>query len=347
MAENINIEQEIALIRSGKGYSVAGLAELRARIENSDSPEKNSYLATIDKVISRIPDADLSKKEYVKKLAMHKVAVLVKELIGDRSIRRTAEDTGVAASYITGILKEKYLPSADILRKLASPEAKPQNAITLEDLMVAAGYQNDYVEEAFKDAVFDEIQDEDSGKAIDIMPNMEVLSRMAAYAEKLGGSYTPQDRHRLRMQEMSKFESLATGIVYKALAEKGIHFSNANDVVGVRGFRPDMSIYVPMQPILEWWFEYKHIGSEGNKGLFNLKHILGQFMFVEPKMERKISLVINSRETFDMLCGYKDKLAYRGDLSIILIDEGSFSVVQEEYLAHYELNKKDSEFYII
>lgn len=68
MAENINIEQEIALIRSGKGYSVAGLAELRARIENSDSPEKNSYLATIDKVISRIPDADLSKKEYVKSL---------------------------------------------------------------------------------------------------------------------------------------------------------------------------------------------------------------------------------------------------------------------------------------
>lgn len=347
MREKNYIENEINLIKSGKGYSVAGLAELRDRIEKSDFPEKEKYLAEIDKTIMSIPDGDMSKKEYLKKQAMRKVATIVRELIGERSIRRTAEDTGVAASYITGILKEKYLPSADILRKLASPEAKPQNAVTLEDLMVAAGYQNDYVEESFKDALYDEIQDEESGKAIDIRPNMEVLSQVAARVVNKSDTITPHERHRLRMQELSKYESLATGIIYKALTENDIHFSNANDVVGVRGFRPDMSIYVPMQPILEWWFEYKHIGAEGYKGMFNLKHALGQFMFVEPKMERKISLVINNREAFDILCGYKDKLAYRGDLSIILIDEGTFSLEQEVYLAHYDPNRKDSEFYIV
>ncbi len=304
-------------------------------------------MAEINKAIMSVPDADLSKKEYIKKLAMHKVAVLVKELVGERSIRRTAEDTGVAASYITGILKEKYLPSADILRKLASPDSKPQNAVTLEDLMIAAGYQTDYVEEAVKDAVYYENQDQDGGKAIDIQSNREVLSRMAASAEKLGDMISPQERYRLRKQEMSKFESLATGVVYKALAEKSISFSNANDVVGVRGVGPDMSVRVSIKTIHEWWFDYKHIGVEGNKGLFNLRHILGHLMFVEPKLDRKISLVINSREAFDGLCGYKDKLAYRGDLSIILIDEGTFSVIQEEYLAHYDPNKKDSEFYII
>ena len=347
MAEEINIEYEISLIKSGRGYSVAGLAELRARIEKSDSPDKDKYLAEIDKFIMSVPDGDMSKKEYLKKQAIHKVALLVDELKGDRSIRRTAEDTGVAASYITGILKEKYLPSADILRKLAAPEAKPQNAITLEDLMVAAGYQTDYVEEAYKEALYDEVQDDHSGKTIDVQPNIEMLSRIAAYAEKFNGPTPSQERQKQRMQEMSKFESLATGVIYKALAEKGIHFSNANDVVGVRGFRPDMSVYVPMQPILEWWFEFKYIGADKNRGYINLKHILGQFMFIEPKLERKISLVISSREDFDILCGYKDKLAYRGDLSVILIDEETFSVVREEYLAHYNMYDNESEFYIV
>ena len=56
-----------------------------------------------------------------------------------------AEDSGVAASYITAIINGKYLPSAEILRKLSVPYARPQNGITLEDLMIAAGYQEDYV----------------------------------------------------------------------------------------------------------------------------------------------------------------------------------------------------------
>ena len=307
-----------------------------------DNKDINKY-SDGDKTIERTNKKENDSKAETKR----KLAMIVKELIGNRSIRRTAEDSGVAASYITGILKERYIPSAEILRKLAMPEARPQNAVTLEDLMVAAGYQNDYVEEAFKDAVFDEIEDVESGKTIDIEPNMEVLSRIAKHAEEYGGASSHRERHKMRMQEMSKFKSLATGIVYKALTEKGIHFSNAYDVVGIRGFKPDMSIHVPMQPILEWWFEYKSIGAEGRGGLFNLKHFLGQFMFIEPKLDRKISVVINNRDVFDALCGYKDKLAYRGDLSIILIDEGTFSVVQEEYLAHYNLDKKDPEFYII
>ena len=74
---------------------------------------------------------------------------------------------------------------------------------------------------------------------------------------------------------------------------------------------------------------------------------IARFMFIEPKRERKISLVITDKKGFDMICGYKDKLSYRGDLSIILVDYESLSVVREEYLAHYDPDKTDSEFYII
>lgn len=69
------------------------------------------------------------------------LVTLIKQLVGDRSIRKTGQDSGVTASYITGILKQKYMPSAEILRKLTDPKAKPQNGITLRKLMVAAGYQ--------------------------------------------------------------------------------------------------------------------------------------------------------------------------------------------------------------
>lgn len=280
-----------------------------------------------------------------KQLAIHKVAILVKELIGDRSIRRTAEDAGVAASYITGILKERHLPSADILRKLSSPNAKPQNGVTLEDLMVAAGYQNDYVKEAVKDVIYDGIVNIEGEMTTRSIYKEKSLDRVSKYSKFLKDAYISPEKRKSRMQEISMFEKLATGAVFKALADKGIAFSNANDNVGIRGFKADMVINVSDQPIREWWFEYKYY-LEKSYGFFEIKRTLGHFMFIEPEQDRKISLVINSRDVFEMLCGYKDKLAYRGDLSVILIDE-TYSIVQEEYLAHYDMNKKETEFYII
>lgn len=62
---------------------------------------------------------------------------MIEKLIGDRSIRETSRDTDVAASYISGILKGNYMPSAEILSKLS---VNAQNGITKEKLMIAAGY---------------------------------------------------------------------------------------------------------------------------------------------------------------------------------------------------------------
>ncbi len=78
----------------------------------------------------------------------------------------------------------------------------------------------------------------------------------------------------------------------------------------------------------------------------HVRRMLGKYMFIEPKLERKISVVIDSQEAFEAFIGYKDKLAYRGDLSIILIDRETLAVVREEYLAHYSINDTRSEFYI-
>lgn len=71
---------------------------------------------------------------------------LVRKLVGYRSLRKVSEESGVAPSYISGIINGKRKnPSALILKKLTDSKANPQNGVTFEDLMVAAGYQNEYV----------------------------------------------------------------------------------------------------------------------------------------------------------------------------------------------------------
>lgn len=50
----------------------------------------------------------------------------INELKGNRSIRQMSRDTGVASSYISGILKGKYFPSLKIIQRLTSPKSNPQ-----------------------------------------------------------------------------------------------------------------------------------------------------------------------------------------------------------------------------
>ena len=60
----------------------------------------------------------------------------VNTIKGDRSIRRMAMDTGISASYITGILKGKYYPTLKILKRLTSPKSNPYGDIDILDLIV-------------------------------------------------------------------------------------------------------------------------------------------------------------------------------------------------------------------
>ena len=58
------------------------------------------------------------------------------EIKGDRSIRQMARDTGVSASYITGILQGKYYPTLKIFKRITSPKSRPQGNVTILDLLM-------------------------------------------------------------------------------------------------------------------------------------------------------------------------------------------------------------------
>lgn len=276
-------------------------------------------------------------KSTTKDEAIDRVARLVKELKGDRSIRKMAEDSGVAASYITAIINGKYLPSAEILRKLSVPYARPQNGITLEDLMIAAGYQETYVTLLSENGPVN-VQ----YKTLDTSENYVFVDQ-----EESVDFYENQRKQRNeRRMQVSRFETMATGIIYKGLSEKQISFGNIENTLGIRGYKPDIALRVYGYPISEWWFEFKYISKSSKLSGISLGYMLAGFLFIEPKKGRKITLVISDELIFDNLRGYKNKLAYKGDLSVVLIDEDTFSIVDEIYLSHYDEENMMSAFYL-
>ncbi len=321
--------------------------EEKARNNQNNMKGEEEYMTQIE---AKGINETLTKEEREKKEAIARVAVLVRELVGSRSIRRTGEDTKVAASYITGILKERYLPSAETLRKLTAPSSNVQNGVTLEDLMIAAGYQNNYIEEALppdllmstdgRNVIIENTTSSDEGSA----------RRIDAYANAIDERERRYNEHREFERDRTRFKNFASGVIYKTLSENGFNFINT-DSIGLRGFRPDMALRIPQKSDCEWWFDIRYIKKEiySNRPGWqaDARMFLGRYIFIEPRSDRKVSLVTSVKEFFNVLIGFKDKLSYRGDLSVILIDEDTFTVVQEVYLAHYDEQGNDSEFYII
>lgn len=286
-------------------------------------------------------DDEATSKKDTKEKEKRAVAELVKKLVGDRSLRKAGEDSGVAPSYINGILKANYLPSARILRQLTLPEAKPQNGISMEDLMVAAGYQEEYSKGVY-DIPGAEV-DEEVEKQVDNL--LEENEKNTAQGTEIFKSLMHE-----RLMEYKRFENVAMGILCKALMENGVHFQ-MNDVKSISGCRPDMAISISDKPVKEWWFEFKYYDeNKFDKRVYNnhlFRTYIDIFVFTEPKEDRKISIVTSSTYMFDYFKAYKDKMSYRGDLSVILINKEDCSISSEVYISHYNMNDDSSEFYII
>ena len=262
--------------------------------------------------------------------AKKKVAALIKKLIGERSIRQTAAETGVTAPYITSLLKEKYLPSANILRKLSAPEAKPRNGVTLEDLMFAAGYQEYSYQKIYNDAM----------DLSSIRNN--TLSDQAVAMEGID--------FKQRMKLRAQYESMVSGAIFRALMEKGIAVSGGKDTPSDASFH-DLTVVISEKNITRWNFEFRYYEDHmfRDEVVFVPRHereILRELIFIEPQEDTKLSLVLNNKAYFKRILTYKDKLSFRGELSVLLFDKDSSSIVKEEYLSHYHLGDTSREFYL-
>ena len=81
-------------------------------------------------------------------MEQNKFEIVLKLLIGNRSINQTARESGVAKANISRLLNGEYQkrPSAKQLYKLTAHEASPQNGIDFPMVMNAAGYSETEIE---------------------------------------------------------------------------------------------------------------------------------------------------------------------------------------------------------
>lgn len=304
-----------------------------------------------------LTDANKKSEEIInpddkeKQAKIKAVAKLVKEIIGTRSVRKTAEESGIAASYISGIVNEKYLPSANILSKLLSQKANPQNGITLEEVMVAAGYQENFFDESVNIALSESEFEKESRRG------RSVKNRLDRTPEELEEVFNSRARvmpyhnavsFREGKQIQNRYESALMGVLYKSLAEKRIKFEIFDDPTE-RGYKPDLKIYLSDDDIIDWWFCILSFPAErtiGNGPVFRAFYqLMGRLTIMEPKESRKISLLVTNENDYRLVRRYKDSMAYKGNLSVILVDLDKFAVEKEEYLAHFK--EGSSETYII
>lgn len=255
----------------------------------------------------------------------NKLGELIKLAMGNRTFREYAKDAAVSPASINRIIKGDYIPSSKALKKLSAPQAKPRNGITYEDLMVAAGYQNkNYVSD-----YDEEYQNEMEYANLSLMTTSQA-ERISAYANAI---------------QRDNYQRLAVGIIQKELIEKNYIFQtseNSNSSI-------DFTAYINKTPILEWGFIFKQLPSNSRYSNINryIREYIGEVTLLPPNSERKISIVVNQTAVFENIILHANKISYRGDLSVILIDLDNYSVESEVYLSTYEMNSKKSIFYIV
>ena len=72
-----------------------------------------------------------------------KVMELIELAAGDRSLRQYATDAGLSPGHLYRVKSGDYKLTPGAIRQLTSEAANPQENIGFEDLMKAAGYQDD------------------------------------------------------------------------------------------------------------------------------------------------------------------------------------------------------------
>ena len=296
---------------------------------------------------------DLSKAD--KQNTIEKLAELVKKLKGDRSIRGMAADSGVAASYITGIINCKYLPSAEILRKLAADTAAPQNGVTLEDLMVTAGYQTNYIfAETGQNSDFERRINAYANALLTQSSNDQSVESIIEQLHQADAQYRQAHdiEYNMRREHRTAFERMAKGLILSELLNKQITFSENQRIPGIRGYRAGLTITLSDKDIDEWWFDFNFYESsdverDRRHNFARARQDISKLVFVEPNPGRKISLVVNDEDAFNQITEYAGNLSYRGELSVILIDAEKYMVTKEKYLAHFELGDQTKEIYIV
>lgn len=265
---------------------------------------------------------------------------------GDRSLRQFSKEAGVSFTTVNKIENGVYKPSPKMIQKLMSPEAKPQNGITYEEVMSAAGFKTSKDEEVVAEAaheiaeqIVDEKFKEESDGEDTAKGKASVLEERQPEPDRVN-----YDLIRYRRMQLT---NIAKGVVFNAISQRGMVFTNLQDEDRPWHNDYELRLAIDKGKIKNWKFDFRAISAENSRYIhINESFVFGR-VFLQPVDESmKLSFVTNNPYFFARLAKREHMIPYRGESSVILVNLEKMIIEKEVYLSNYYENDYSSEIYL-
>lgn len=275
------------------------------------------------------------------------VGELVKQAKGqDRSLREYARDSGVDAAILSKIINGTYIPKKPgIYEALTSPQAAPRGGVTTLQLITAAGTSEEYLSgmsAGMSLGIRTALADIPSSVMIKTLQARGIYSDGGGRAEVAAAAMKPEEVRRiLRLQsETRRFTATANGILLGRLGGNGLAFQLVHTgSTEIDGIRFDTCLRLMNHEVSEYLIRYAFLSEEEYPfpalAINTLRSMVEELVFLKPCRDRIVSVVTNHPGAYEDLCGYKYRLSYQGELSVLLFDLERATLLKEEYLSHY------------
>lgn len=142
-------------------------------------------------------------------------------------------------------------------------------------------------------------------------------------------------------KELLRFKKIAISEINNILFYSNIKFRYVKDVNQEKGLTPDHCIEMYEDNLTSWWFIFwkesnKFSSSQKMSKEERAEFLLSKFMLTTPDKKRKSSIVINDLELYKTFCNLKEYVSYKGNLSVILVDEEEMEILDEDYISYYD-----------
>lgn len=279
-----------------------------------------------------------SRKEYTE------LNNLIRLAQGNRSLRTYAEMSGVSASNLSRILNGRMAktPSREMLEKLTSEEAQPQNGITLESLLLAAGYQDkpvadiqlssdDLINFDSTDYIIEKISSDNAVKS-----SYERILLYFLLLNKYKGAEPVTIREKYHL-----FENIAPGIIFQHLTKVNVPFQIDTYLNGsFKDIFSDMVLSIQEdEKNIKWCFEFKTALSDMHT--FNLAKdrilypLIGRLSMLPPDSQKKYSLVTDIPQFSEEIKRTAENNSLKANFSVILIDIEKMEFKEEVIVSTY------------
>lgn len=264
------------------------------------------------------------KKKQEKKEAASRLAVCVERLKGNRSMRQMSLDSGVATSYISAIIKGEKIPGLEVMKKLTHPSSNPQNGIRIEDLLDAVGLIDDSIPTREYAPIIDKGEDGAS----------EVYETIKGWSEE-----TVQLYKQMQMMICGKLVARNIMLQLKDWRPPEIPYEFSVFESPQKAFL--LQIY-NQEAVSEWRFYlFPFDGPQQGLGFlkdFFTQKLLPNLLFVQPDITRCVTLVVTEEMQFEKIAKYQDKIAYKGNISVVLMNMETQQFEKEIFLSLYDEN---------